>query len=99
MIRRVLACGLTAALLAACTLGSPTYISAEEAPANREAGAPSSSGGNSGSTSSAQSVTTCSSDDYVKPDLSKLTACGDGKGHCFDKAKVALASQLVPCAD
>src|SRR5262249_22079886 len=45
---------------------------------------------------------TCSSP-FVKPDLSKLTACGDatrGKGHCYDAARVPVAkSQLDPCAD
>jgi hypothetical protein len=35
---------------------------------------------------------------FAKPDLSTLKPCGEGKGHCFNAAKVPLpASQLQAC--
>lgn len=84
---------------AACTLASPTYITAQDSVDTSEGGAPSStatpgapSGGDAG-------PVTCSTSDFVKPDLATLTACGDGKGHCFAKDKISLAGQLVACAD
>lgn len=44
-------------------------------------------------------VRTCDSA-FVAVDTSKLTACGDGKGHCYDGSKVAIATtELTACAD
>lgn len=34
---------------------------------------------------------------FAKPDLGALTACGDGKGHCFDAATTSIAN-LSACA-
>lgn len=85
----------------ACTLGSPTYVGVESEPTDGDAGAEAASKPASSGSSSSGGATggTCGTDDFVKPDLAKLTACGDGKGHCFDKKKVSLADVLVPCAD
>lgn len=33
---------------------------------------------------------------FLNPDVSKLKACGDGKGHCYDKTKVRITS-LTEC--
>jgi hypothetical protein len=42
-------------------------------------------------------VKTCDSP-LVKPDKASLKACGDGKGHCYDKTKVPIPDdQAVPC--
>jgi len=42
---------------------------------------------------------TCNSP-TVKVDLSTLKACGEGKGHCYDKTKVPVPSdQVAPCDD
>ena len=85
---------------AACTLASPTYISSSTAEDTSEGGAPaSSSGATPGTPAGGGGPVTCSTSDFVKPDLTKLTACGDGKGHCFAKDKISLAPQLVACAD
>ncbi|MDB4945378.1 MAG: Tryptophan synthase alpha chain [Labilithrix sp.] len=35
---------------------------------------------------------------FAKPDLAKLTACGDGKGHCYPGAKTSLTG-LPACDD
>lgn len=41
---------------------------------------------------------TCDSP-FVTPDLDALTACGDGKGHCYPAAKTAYADKDLPaCA-
>ena len=84
---------------AACTLASPTYISSQEGDQTEAdaAAGPSSKGG--GTPSGDAGTATCSGSDFVKPDLATLTACGDGKGHCFAKDKVSIASTLVACAD
>ena len=85
----------------ACTLDSPTYIASQDAPVNEGDAGPSpskSSGGSAtGTASSADSTATCNTNDFVKADLSKLTACGDGKGHCYAKDKTSLASTLTAC--
>jgi hypothetical protein len=41
-------------------------------------------------------VRTCSGA-FAKPDMSTLTACGDGKGHCYGSAKTSLTG-LPDCA-
>jgi hypothetical protein len=84
----------------ACTIGSPTYISSQEAEVTGEEGGTSSSSSSSGGTPSGDAgPLSCGKDDFTKPDLSKLTACGDGKGHCYAKDKVEIASQLTACPD
>jgi hypothetical protein len=37
-----------------------------------------------------QSETQTCSSPFVKPELASLKACGEGKGHCYDKAKVPI---------
>ncbi len=83
--------------LAACTLASPTTITVEPGLETADGGKatkseplPTPAGGAAGS---------CEAGDFIKPDLSKLTPCGDGKGHCFDKAKTPMSDKLVACAD
>jgi hypothetical protein len=41
---------------------------------------------------------TCDSP-IVTPDLSTLKACGDGKGHCYDKAKVPMPDTELDACD
>jgi hypothetical protein len=91
-----------AAATAGCTLDSPTYITSQDSPITDDAGAAAAKGASaSGSSASASTAAggtaTCSTTDFVKPDLATLTACGDGKGHCFAKDKVSLASMLTDC--
>ncbi|MDB4945379.1 MAG: Tryptophan synthase alpha chain [Labilithrix sp.] len=85
---------------AACTLASPTYISSTEAPLDADGGASSSPASPKGAgTATGGAAPSCAKDDYTKPDLSTLTACGDGKGHCFARDKADMAQLLVACPD
>jgi hypothetical protein len=86
--------GLTTGL-AACTLASPTYITATQEATAHDAGseAAASAGGGGGPGA------TCGTDDFTKPDVSKLTACGNGKGHCYDATKLSISNVLAPCPD
>jgi hypothetical protein len=82
------AIGLTAG---ACTLGSDTYIYATEAArpdSSRKADASASSDG-----SSLGASATC----FEAVDLSKLTPCGNGAGHCLDEARAPLSGLLTRC--
>jgi hypothetical protein len=102
-----------AALVMACTVESPTYVSQDPYAGDTDGGssAPGTSSGNSSSSSGggatsdggggsgSGSGTTCNGSDFTKADLSKLTACGDGHGHCYDKDKTPGADQLVACPD
>src|SRR5438105_2786450 len=49
-------------------------------------------GGNPTPTNPPPPSSSCGTDDFTKPDLSTLTACGNGKGHCFDKTKFELSA-------
>ena len=82
-----------------CQIASPTYITSQEAPIDADAGeasAPPSTTPDS-ENAPASSGGTCT--DFVTPDLSTLTACGGGKGHCFDRAKVVMGDQFAACPD
>src|SRR5688572_23140830 len=79
-----------------CTLGSDTYITMQEPEAVADAGPEGSVGSSSssgGSSSGGASGGECKRD-FAKVDLGKLTACGDGKGHCYAKDKSPLANLL-----
>lgn len=41
---------------------------------------------------------TCESP-HVKADLGSLKACGDGKGHCYNNAKVPIAASQLPACE
>jgi hypothetical protein len=71
-----------AASATACTIGGPSYVHESMQSSND-------------STGSAEQ--TCSGG-FTKPDLSTLTACGDGKAHCYDASKVAMGG-LATCDD
>lgn len=82
------------ALVSACTLASPTTIKMEPEgddddakPKSAEAAVTSAPGGGG-----------CSGK-FAKPDVSKLTKCGAGKSHCYDKTKMPAeaAAGLNPC--
>jgi hypothetical protein len=99
--RRLLMVGALGALgligTQACTIGSDTYITPVESPspdAGPKAGESSSGGGSS---SGGAAPTDSCNRQFVKVDLAKLTACGNGKGHCYDKDKTPIASALAPC--
>jgi hypothetical protein len=83
----------------ACTLGSDTYITAEEGSTSsgdkKDAG-PKTDGGGS-ALSSGPAAATCSGGTFTKPDVSTLTACGDGKGHCYPAAKTPFAPMFGAC--
>ncbi len=90
--------------MVACSAAAPPDTTTDSN--NNQTGGPavpSSLEGGAGSSSSGGNppppTTTCATDDYVKADLSTLTACGNGKGHCYDKTKVDLAGGLSPCMD
>ena len=86
------------ALGQACTLASPTYITTHESQAQADAGAGASSTTlSSGAAPAGGAASTCAGSDFVKPDLTKLTACGNGLGHCYDKTKVPMSDQLTAC--
>jgi len=83
---------------AACTIGSDTYISSSEAPGvETDDAGPVTTKGGPATPSAGGAAATCSTNDFVKPDLGKLTACGEGKGHCFAKNKVSIGDQLTAC--
>ena len=99
-IRTVLGLALTSVLFVAgtqgCTLGSDTYITEKSAESTGKDG-----GGSTATTTSASTTAsaTCGTDDFATVDLTKQTACGNGKGHCYDKTKMAGAANLDACAD
>jgi len=103
--RSLLAFGGVTALVTACSLGNPTYISTEEGNATSDGGTKQAStsdakgAASATSTGAAGGAAACATDDYVKPDIGKLTACGNGKGHCFDRDKVDAASLFGACPD
>lgn len=83
--------------VAACTFASPihsTYNEADESQSSSGA----TSGGASGGGPSGTAPGGCDGAKFVKVDVAALKACGDGKGHCYDKAKVPwIADQFDPC--
>jgi hypothetical protein len=102
----VLGVGLSGAMILAtteaCSLDSPTYITA--VPGSSPDGGAGTSSSNMTSTPAGSSSTTgggggsCGTNDFVKADLSQLTACGNNMGHCYDKTKVgSLADQMAAC--
>jgi hypothetical protein len=98
--RFVLVLAFTASGLAACTIASPTHITVQ--PTKTTDGTDPKKGDDddapkpAGEAAGGDAVT-CSADDFTKPDLSKLTACGNGKGHCFDRDKTPMAEEMVAC--
>jgi hypothetical protein len=93
---------LTFGALAACTLASPTYITAEEGLAGDGGTSKASVDPATGSASEGPTPPSggeCATNDYIKPDLSKLTACANGKGHCYARAKAPteFAAIYVAC--
>lgn len=89
----------------ACTLASPTEVKmvpasgdADDAKSEAAATDPTKASSSSGGSSSA-AASTCK---LSVIDTSKLTACGDGAGHCYPKSKVPASpssDKLMPCAD
>jgi len=94
------------ATLAACTVESPTYVTAQpgdgdggastETTTSTPASGGNNGGGGGGGSASDAGPPVCSSA-YVAVDVSKLTACGNGAGHCYDPSKVDLGSQYAAC--
>ncbi len=82
--------GLT---LAACTLGSDTYIYASEANSTGGKSKDASAGSEAAATTPTADVA-C----FEKVDFGALTPCGGGAGHCFEAARAPLQGLLVPCA-
>src|SRR5262245_50948311 len=80
-------CFAVGVVLSACTFDSPTYI--QTAPDDKV---------KAQSTSATAGASTCDAP-FVKPDVAKLPACGDGKGHCYAKTKTPAAEVLGPCPD
>jgi len=88
---------LTLTGLAACSIASPTYVTARESDATEatdaSASKPQSETPQSGSGDKCDTA-------FVKVDVKTLTACEGGKGHCYAKEKVGeFAAQLIPCAN
>jgi hypothetical protein len=85
-----------AVAIQACTIASPVNVQPVEQNAAKKGD------GDAGDTATESDGTqpqggTCATNDFVKPDLSKLKACGNGKGHCFDKDKSPMASAFTEC--
>lgn len=85
--------------LSACTIASPTYITAQEEEDDASDGKKPLEGSKAPGESSAPTGSTCDAK-LVKVDLAKLTACGDGKGHCYAKDKAGIfAAKYTACPD
>lgn len=97
MIGWIAACGTALG----CSLASPTYITSTQESVEDDSDASASSAPGSGGSSapSGGPAVTCSGTDFAKVDVSKLTACAGGKGHCYDKSKTPLGPQLVACPE
>jgi hypothetical protein len=97
--------GFVALGLGACTFASPTHSTYNEAPDESDLTAASSSGASSSSAGTSSgggaaptTPAACEGAKLTKVDVSTLTACGDGKGHCYDKDKLPyLADELPAC--
>jgi hypothetical protein len=92
----VLALSSLAVATEACTLASPTTVKFEPSTNLDSTDNATMDGGMSGSSSvsSGGAAAECASK-FTKPDASQLTACGNGKGHCYPKDKMdAEVSQL-----
>ena len=100
MSRIAVLLGLTAFGIAACTIASPTHITVQ--PTKTADGAEpkeSTAATEPAGKASGGDAVACDADDYVTPDLGSLTACGDGRGHCYPRAKTPMAEEMVACAD
>jgi hypothetical protein len=82
--------------MVACQIASPTNVDVKEISAEPDAGKPE---GGAASAAPPASSPACGTSDFTKPDTSALTACGNGKGHCYDKSKSPIADQLTACSD
>lgn len=96
--------GSIVALVSACSLASPTYISSADDPITGDDAGPTgsgngSAGGGSSSGGSDAGGGKCQGGSFVKVDVSTLTACNNGKGHCYDAASFPYAAQANACAD
>ncbi|MBX3209006.1 MAG: hypothetical protein KF764_28495 [Labilithrix sp.] len=90
----VIVASLGLAPVAACTLASPTTINVQQGEESPDAATTTTTTSASGGAAAA-----CGTDDFITPDLTKLTPCGDGKGHCFDKSRSPIAEELTACAN
>lgn len=99
MVGRIVLVALGAFVIAACTIASPTHITVEPTKSTSPTDPSSSTSSSSGSSAKASggAAVACDGTDYVQPDLSTLTACGNGKGHCYDADKTPTSDQLVAC--
>lgn len=86
--------------LAACSIASPTYVTAGEGRTNEaDDTAATPKAGTAAPAPGDSSGTKCDGP-FAKVDVTKLTACEGGKGHCYAKEKVGeFAVQLIACAD
>jgi hypothetical protein len=81
----------------ACTLASPTHIDVEpSADTGDDDGGTSSTSPKSTAPNTAAGGASCP---LAKVDPSKLTACGNGHGHCYDKTKTPAPDTFHPCPD
>ena len=79
----------------ACTLASPTTV--EMKPIEDTEKQDSDATDSTSSTKSTSAAATTCNAKLVKVDVSKLTACGDGAGHCYPKSKTPGASAMAAC--
>jgi hypothetical protein len=85
-------------VVSACTLASPTNVKMEpqdqtEKDDDTDGGAKKGGGAGGGGGAAAAAC----AGKVTKPDLGKLTACGGGKGHCYDKAKTPAPESFTAC--
>src|SRR4051812_21899498 len=96
----VLAFASVALASQACTLASPTEVKMVPASADDDDDKQASDATESTKSASSKSgADSCSGAKLVKADLSKLTACGDGAGHCYAKSKLpaSAAANMLAC--
>lgn len=95
MMQRSIVVGFFVLGSVACTFASPTTSTYNEAEESDDGGtAPSSK--KSDSATPAPGGGSCTAP-FSAPDLSKLKACGGGKGHCYAADKVGALGNLTPC--
>jgi hypothetical protein len=94
IVRRTMHVGLVLSglllLVSACTFASPTHVALERASEEEV------KDGQPASASVSPAGVTCTGT-FVKPDVSTLTPCGDGRGHCYDKTKVPAPDGFIAC--
>jgi hypothetical protein len=79
----------------ACTLASPTYVTDDSSP--NEADLAADAGKSTDSSAASTSAGGTCAGTFAKVEVSTLTPCGNGKGHCYDKTKTPNPTAYIAC--